>query len=159
MGKIKAISMFSGGLDSLLSTRLVLDQGIDVLALYFLNPFCPSSEGLKRINKGAKQLGVPLKKMKLGANYLKRIRNPKYGYGRNLNPCIDCRIFLLKKAKKIAQDLKFDFIFTGEVLNERPMSQNKQALKIIEREAGLENKILKNFLNLYDFYIILTNKL
>jgi tRNA U34 2-thiouridine synthase MnmA/TrmU len=143
MGKIKAISMFSGGLDSLLSTRLVLDQGIDVLALHFLNPFCSSSEGLKRINDGVKQLGVSLKKVKLGAKYLKIIRSPKYGYGKNLNPCIDCRIYLLRKAKKIAQDLNFDFIFTGEVLNERPMSQHKQALKIIEKETGLENKILR----------------
>ena len=75
MGKVKAISMFSGGLDSLLSTRLVLEQGIDVLALHFLNPFCSFSEGLNRISEGAKQLGVPLKKVKLGTKYLKKIQN------------------------------------------------------------------------------------
>jgi len=78
-----------------------------------------------------------------GEDYLKIVRNPKYGYGRNMNPCIDCRIYILRKAKKIAKEIGAKFIFTGEVLDERPMSQHMKALKIIEKETGLEGKILR----------------
>jgi tRNA U34 2-thiouridine synthase MnmA/TrmU len=143
MKKTKAISMFSGGLDSILATRLILNQGIDVVALHFSNPFCFGFDGLKGVKEVAKQLGVPLKKVDVASAYLKMLRSPKHGYGKNLNPCIDCRIYILRRAKKIAKDLSADFIFTGEVLNERPMSQHKQALKIIEKETGLINKILR----------------
>ena len=143
MKKHKAISMFSGGLDSILSTKLMLNQNIDVVALHFSNPFCFCVEGLKGIEEVTKQLGVPLKTVNVGIGYLRMLQNPKHGYGKNLNPCIDCRIYILKKAKKIAEKLKTDFIFTGEVLNERPMSQHRQAMEIIENETGLKNKILR----------------
>lgn len=135
--------MFSGGLDSILSTKLMLNQNIDVVALHFSNPFCFCVEGLKGVKEVTKNLEVPLKKVSVGIGYLKMLKNPKHGYGKNLNPCIDCRIFILKKAKKIAAELKADFIFTGEVLNERPMSQHRQAMEIIENETGLKNKILR----------------
>jgi len=135
--------MFSGGLDSILSTKLMLNQNIDVVALHFSNPFCFCVEGLKGIKEVTKQLGVPLLRVDVGIDYLKMLQNPKHGYGKNLNPCIDCRIFILKKAKKIVADLNVDFIFTGEVLNERPMSQHRQAMDIIEKETGLKNKILR----------------
>jgi tRNA U34 2-thiouridine synthase MnmA/TrmU len=143
MKKPKAISMFSGGLDSILATKLILNQNIDVIALHFSNPFCFCVEGLKGIEEVTKRLRVPLKKMDVGVEYLKMLRKPNYGYGKNLNPCIDCRIYILRKAKQIAKDLNADFIFTGEVLNERPMSQNKQAMRIIEKETGLRKKILR----------------
>lgn len=139
----KAISMFSGGLDSILATKLMLDQNIDVVALHFSNPFCFCVEGLKSIKQVTKRLGVPLKEVDVGLGYLKMLQNPVYGYGKNLNPCIDCRIYILKKAKKIAKKIKADFIFTGEVLNERPMSQHRQAMEIIERDTGLKNRILR----------------
>lgn len=135
--------MFSGGLDSILATRLILNQDIDVVALYFSNPFCFCTDRLKGVKEVSKQLGVSLKKVNVGSAYLKMLRSPKYGYGKNLNPCIDCRIYILRKAKKIVKDLNADFIFTGEVLNERPMSQHKKALKIIEKETGLSNRILR----------------
>ena len=76
-------------------------------------------------------------------DYLRIIKNPKHGYGKNLNPCIDCRIYILKKAKNYARKIDAKFIFTGEVLGQRPMSQHRQALKLIEKEAGLKNKILR----------------
>ena len=78
-----------------------------------------------------------------GTDYLRVVRNPRFGYGKNLNPCVDCRIFMLKKAKKYAKQIGAKFIFTGEVLGQRPMSQHKGALDLIEREAGLEGKILR----------------
>ncbi|MHA1263211.1 MAG: hypothetical protein ACTSSA_14200, partial [Candidatus Freyarchaeota archaeon] len=91
----------------------------------------------------AEKLNVPLRMMYKGQEYLRVIRNPKYGYGSGMNPCIDCRIFMLKKAKRYAEEIDASFIFTGEVLDERPMSQHYRALKIIEREAGLEGKIVR----------------
>ena len=143
MIKPKAISMFSGGLDSILATKLMLNQNIDVVALHFSNPFCFCVEGLKGIEEVTRQLGVPLKRVDVGREYLKMLQNPSHGYGKNINPCIDCRIFILRKAKVIAKNLNADFIFTGEVLNERPMSQHKQAMEIIEKETDLKNKILR----------------
>jgi tRNA-specific 2-thiouridylase len=79
----------------------------------------------------------------VGTEYLKMVRKPKHGYGKNLNPCVDCRIFIVKKAKKIAEEIGADLIFTGEVLDERPMSQHFKAMKIIEEEAGLKGKLLR----------------
>jgi tRNA-specific 2-thiouridylase len=141
--KVKALALLSGGLDSTLAVRLILDQGIGVEALNFVSPFCLCGKGGCGASETAKQLGVPLKVISVGEEYLKVIRKPKHGYGRNMNPCIDCRIFMLKKAKKYAEKSGASFIFTGEVLDERPMSQHYTALKAIEKEAELKNEILR----------------
>jgi len=141
--KVKALALLSGGLDSTLAVKLILDQGIEVEALNFVSPFCLCGKGGCGAAATAKQLGVPLKVISVGEDYLKVVRKPKHGYGRNMNPCIDCRVFMLKKAKKYAEEMGFSFIFTGEVLDERPMSQHFEALKTIEREAGLEGEILR----------------
>jgi tRNA-specific 2-thiouridylase len=142
MTKVKALALFSGGLDSILAVKLMLEQSIDVVAVNFVSP-CSSEKSGSGITEAAKRLGIPLKFVDVGKEYLKMIRNPKHGYGKNMNPCVDCRIFLLKKAKKIAKKIGAAFIFTGEVLGERPMSQHFQAMKIIEEEAGLKGKILR----------------
>jgi tRNA U34 2-thiouridine synthase MnmA/TrmU len=143
MTRIKALALFSGGLDSILAVKLILNQGIDVAAVNFVSAFSSCAKDDWGVAEAAKQLGVPLKVVELGDYYLKIIRNPKHGYGKNMNPCIDCRIFILKKAKKYAEEIGADFIFTGEVLDERPMSQHFSALKIVEEESGLEGKILR----------------
>jgi tRNA-specific 2-thiouridylase len=141
--KIKALALLSGGLDSTLAIKLILNQGIEVEALNFVSPFCLCGKGGCDAAETAKQLGVPLKVMSVGEEYLKVVRRPKHGYGKNMNPCIDCRVFMLKKAKKYAQERGASFIFTGEVLDERPMSQHYKALKTIEEEAGLKDEILR----------------
>ena len=143
MTKVKALALLSGGLDSTLATELILKQGIDVVAMNFTSPFCLCKKGGCGATEAAKQLGVPLKVVNVGEEYLKMVRKPKHGYGRNMNPCIDCRIFIVKKAKKYAKEIGASFIFTGEVLDERPMSQHFKAMKIIEEEAGLKGKILR----------------
>jgi tRNA-specific 2-thiouridylase len=143
MTRIKALALLSGGLDSILATKLMVEQGIDVVAFNVTSPFCLCKKGGCGAVEAAKQLDVKLKVVYAGLEYLKIVRKPKHGYGRNMNPCIDCRIFLLKKAKKIAKELGASFIFTGEVLDERPMSQHYPAMKIIEEEAGLKGKILR----------------
>jgi tRNA U34 2-thiouridine synthase MnmA/TrmU len=143
MKKTKALGLLSGGLDSTLAVKLLLDQGIDVEAINFVSPFCLCGKGGCGASGVAKEFGIPLKVVSVGEEYLKVVRAPKHGYGRNMNPCIDCRIFMLKRAKKYAREIGASFIFTGEVLNERPMSQHLRALETIEKEAGLKGKILR----------------
>jgi tRNA U34 2-thiouridine synthase MnmA/TrmU len=144
MAKVKAISLFSGGLDSILATELIRRQGIEVIAFNIKTPFgIPKGDGKTEAQQAAEQLGVPLKVQCVEGDYLRMLRHPQHGYGKNLNPCVDCKIFILKKAKQYAQAVGADFLFTGEVLGERPMSQHGAALKTIEQEAGLSGKLLR----------------
>jgi tRNA-uridine 2-sulfurtransferase len=140
---MKALGLLSGGLDSTLAVKLILERGIDVEAINFVTPFCLCRKGGCGAAEAAKTFNIPLKMVSAGTDYLRVVRNPKFGYGKNLNPCVDCRIFMLKKAKRYAREIGAEFIFTGEVLGQRPMSQHKAALALIEREAGLEGKILR----------------
>ena len=141
--KVKALGLLSGGLDSTLAVKLMLEQGVDVIAINFVTPFCLCRKGGCGATEAAKTFNIPLKTVSAGTDYLRMVRTPKYGYGKNLNPCVDCRIFMLKKAKKYAKEVGSKFIFTGEVLGQRPMSQHRIALNLIEREAGLRGKIVR----------------
>lgn len=139
MEKIKAFVMLSGGLDSLLAARLLQEQGIEVVGINFSSPFF----GNKNAIEGAKQLGIKLVSVNLGKDYIAMLKKPKHGYGTAMNPCIDCHAFMLRKAKKLMKEYNISFIATGEVLNERPMSQNLKALEIVENESGLKGKLLR----------------
>jgi tRNA U34 2-thiouridine synthase MnmA/TrmU len=143
MKEKKALALLSGGLDSTLAVKLLLEQSINVEALNFKSPFCLCGKGGCGASGAAERFHIPLKVVTVGEDYLRVVRNPKHGYGKNMNPCIDCRIFMLKKAKKYARETGATFIFTGEVLDERPMSQHFRALEMIEEEAGLKNQILR----------------
>jgi tRNA U34 2-thiouridine synthase MnmA/TrmU len=143
---MKAIALLSGGLDSTLAARLVLDQGIELEALNFMTVFCTcTNKGATCLasQKAVETLGIPLKVFNVSEEYLNVVRNPKHGYGSNMNPCIDCRIFMLKKAKAYMEESGASFIVTGEVLGQRPMSQRRDAMRLIEKEAGLEGLILR----------------
>jgi tRNA-specific 2-thiouridylase len=142
MKRVKALAMFSGGLDSILAIKLIQNQGIHVEALNFSGFFCSCKTG-HGAAEGAKRLGVQLKSVEVDEKYLRMLRNPKHGYGKNMNPCVDCKIFMLKEAKKYADEIGASFIFTGEVLDERPMSQHFPALRIIEEESGLMGRLLR----------------
>ncbi len=142
MGKVKALAMFSGGLDSILAIKLIQDQGIEVEALNFSGFFC-SCKGNQGIVDSARRLGVSLKSIEVDERYLRMLRNPKHGYGKNMNPCVDCKIFMLKEAERYANKIGATFIFTGEVLDERPMSQHYPALRIIEEESGMKGRLLR----------------
>jgi len=141
----KAVALFSGGLDSMLAIKLMLEQDIEVHALNFLTVFCTcTSKGcMHQATKAAAQLGVPLKVMNITEEYMDVVENPKYGRGRNMNPCIDCRIFTFRKAKAFMEEIGASFVITGEVLGERPMSQRRNAIEIIERESGLAGLIAR----------------
>ena len=140
---MKALALLSGGLDSTLAVKIIMEQGLKVEAVNFVTPFCQCRKGGCGASEAAKMFNIPLKVFTVGNEYLKVVRNPKFGYGKNLNPCIDCRIFMLRKAKKYAKAIGAGFIFTGEVLGQRPMSQHRQALDLIETEAGLKGKIVR----------------
>ena len=141
----KAVALLSGGLDSTLAIKLMLDQGVEVHALNFLTVFCNcTSKGCAhQATKVAEEFGVPIKVMNITEEYMEIVKNPKYPRGRNMNPCIDCRIFTFKKAKEFMKEIGASFIITGEVTGQRPMSQRKQAIMTIERESGLEGLIVR----------------
>ena len=134
MKKIKAIALLSGGLDSILAARIAKDQGIEVTGFNFESCFFKKgSARSKFVTESAKQAGIPVKFVSDNAAYLKLLRSPKHGYGRAMNPCIDCKIFILKQAKKLMKKLGAQFIVTGEVVGQRPMSQRFDTMKLIEK--------------------------
>jgi len=143
--KKKAIALLSGGLDSTLALKIVLDLGFEVIGLNMKTPFCTcdGKGGVCYSSKFSQEFGIKLVRIFGGEDYLEIVKNPKHGYGRNLNPCIDCRIYLFKKAKELMEKEGAVFIFTGEVLGERPMSQRLDAMKLIEKESGLKGKVLR----------------
>ncbi len=144
MENTKAIALLSGGLDSILALKLIMDQGVRVTAVNMTTPFCASdAQGKDYSRLTADSLGIPLRRVCGGEDYLRMVRNPVHGYGKNMNPCIDCRIYLFCRAKEIMQTEKADFIFTGEVLGERPMSQRRDAMNLIERDSGLKRMVLR----------------
>jgi len=147
--KTKALVLFSGGLDSRLTIKILQDQGLDVEALYIKLPFgtgCCNDFGcvfnFSQLSE-VKLHTIDCTKGKLYKDYLKIIQNPKYSRGAGFNPCKDCKIFLFKLGKKFAKEINAEIIATGEVVGQRPMSQMKRDLLLDEQEAGLENRILR----------------
>lgn len=137
---IRAIALISGGLDSILAARLIQRQQVRVLPLKFNIPFSSSSD---YAYNAARNLGEELAGADLGEEFLEIIKNPKYGFGSNMNPCIDCKILMLRKAKELLGKWDAKFVITGEVLGQRPMSQNRQTLQVIEKKSGLEGLLLR----------------
>jgi tRNA U34 2-thiouridine synthase MnmA/TrmU len=142
--KKKAIALISGGLDSALAIRLMLDQGIDVVALHVLNVF-DESDCLEtsRAFKTAERLGVRLLTAQRGQDYIDMIRAPRYGVGSGVNPCIDCRIHLLGLTRAIMEREQADFLVTGEVVGQRPMSQLKKQIELINRKTGMGDLVVR----------------
>lgn len=139
---MKALVLFSGGLDSVLAVKLILEQGIEVVGINFITPFSVA-DNEQKVKQIAVDLGIELKTIALGDEYIEIIKSPKYGYGKNLNPCLDCRILMLKQAKKLFFNKADSFIVTGEVLGQRPMSQYKNAFRLIEKESDLKDMVLR----------------
>jgi tRNA-specific 2-thiouridylase len=141
----KAISLLSGGLDSILSTKLILDQGIEVVGLHFTSHFASRNDkerGLQAV-RTANELGIRLIVKDKGPEYLEVIKKPRYGYGKNMNPCIDCRIFMLQITQAIMTEEEAGFLITGEVVGQRPMSQKRHTIELIEKRSGLSGLIVR----------------
>jgi tRNA-specific 2-thiouridylase len=134
-----AMGLISGGLDSILAARIILEQGIEVLGISFITPFF-DAQGARH---AAQALGIPLQVLDITETHLAMLRHPKHGYGSTMNPCIDCHCLMLRQAGRVMEASGGDFLFTGEVLGQRPMSQNKAALRVVERESGYEGLILR----------------
>lgn len=135
----KALVLVSGGLDSMLAAKYLIRQGHDVTCLVFKSVFFSE----EKAKKAAEQIGAKLLVVDFSADHLKIVKEPQYGYGSSVNPCIDCHLLMIKKAKEILEKDGFDFVATGEVLGQRPMSQNKQSLELIKQKSGLGEKLFR----------------
>ncbi len=157
LGNYDIVLLYSGGLDSLLAGAILAKQNLDVLAVKFIHPFSPglwdnrnnSPEFIHHTDLSDWRASVGLDIIKIpipdseNDEYFRRIINPRYGYGSNANPCLDCKICFMKRAVKIASQVNASGIATGEVLGQRPFSQRRQAIQLIERDAKVEKKVVR----------------
>ncbi|HEX9113742.1 MAG TPA: hypothetical protein VF888_05275 [Nitrospirota bacterium] len=141
----RAVALISGGLDSVLAARVMMEQGFELIGLYFTSAFSKSygKERETHAARVAKAIGIDLRVIDMGQDYIDLVRNPVHGYGKNANPCIDCKIFMLKYAKTVMREINAPFAVTGEVLGQRPMSQRRDTLHIIERDADMRDLIVR----------------
>lgn len=146
MTTIRALSLFSGGLDSILATRLIMAQGIDVEAIQFVTPFfnyhlLGDIPGYKETVR--RKYGINVHLEDISAGYLRLLHNPAHGFGKNFNPCIDCKILMFSRAKAMLGERGASFLISGEVLGQRPMSQRRDTLNLIERDSGTRALLLR----------------
>ncbi len=143
---IRALSVISGGLDSILATRIVMDQGVDVTAIHFVTPFfgsAPGPEGDLFARRMAERYGIRATSVDVADSYIGMLASPQYGYGKNFNPCVDCKILLFATARLMMEEAGARFIITGEVLGQRPMSQRRDTLRVIERDSSTTGLLLR----------------
>ena len=139
--KAKAVGLISGGLDSILAARIVKDLGVEVHGVYFAMPWgcCDKTTAIE----AATQIGISFVALQLDERYLEMVRKPKHGYGSVMNPCVDCRIHMFSRAGQYMRHIGADFVFTGEVLGQRPMSQMRHSMNSIEKGSDLEGRLLR----------------
>jgi tRNA-specific 2-thiouridylase len=137
--KYKCLVLMSGGLDSMLSAKILKEEGIEVTPLCFKSFFFSTVSA----EKACKQIGLKLRVEDFSREHLKVVKDPKHGRGKGINPCIDCHLLMIKTAGKIMKKEGYDFIATGEVLGQRPMSQNINSLNLIEKQSGLKGLIVR----------------
>ena len=151
----KAVALISGGLDSLLAAKVIQEQGIHVEGINFFTGFCVEghTHAIRKQDRAkpkrnnalwvAEQLGIKLHIVDIVEEYKQIVFNPKHGYGANMNPCLDCKVFMVKKAQQWIEENGFDFIITGEVVGQRPMSQRKETMPVVARDSGAEDRLLR----------------
>ena len=144
--KTTAIALFSGGLDSILACRVMMEQGVRVRAVQFVTPFF-GYELLAREQEYRLQIkhqyGIEVQVRDLSLQYIQLLRNPPHGFGKHFNPCVDCKILLISEARRLFSELGASFLISGEVIGQRPMSQRRDTLRIIERDSGCEGLLLR----------------
>lgn len=141
---MRAIALFSGGLDSTLAVKLIIEQGIDVVAININTGFGSTQDRLEHMKNMCYQVGAELKIIDIESEYLQDVLfDPKHGYGKNFNPCIDCHAKMFAVAKRVMEDEGASFLISGEVLGQRPMSQNKEALQIVLNESNCDGLLLR----------------
>ncbi len=144
--QVNCLVLFSGGLDSIIACKLLQGQGLGVTALMFITPFF----GYRHRGRAAREqeriradYGIDARIIDISRDYLKMVADPPHGYGRYMNPCIDCKILMVKKAMELLGRFDASFVASGEVLGQRPMSQRKDTLRVIERESGAAGRLLR----------------
>ncbi len=137
--KVRALGLCSGGLDSILSAVVLGNQGIAVEWISFETPFFSSVKA----RRAAAQLHIPLIVQNITQPYLKMLRDPSRGYGKHINPCIDCHTLMFRLAGEVMKDRQMDFLFSGEVLGQRPMSQTRSSLRYVEKHSGYRDVIVR----------------
>lgn len=141
---MKALVLFSGGLDSIIAVKIAQEAGLEVEAIHFVNPFHQNiDDHLQKVIETARRLKIQLHLVWFSDAYLRVIENPRYGYGKHFNPCIDCRIHQLKTAKEKMEEIGASILVTGEVLDQRPNSQRRDAMDIVERDSGVRGILLR----------------
>lgn len=146
---MKAVILLSGGLDSTIAAELMDREGLELFAVNFKTPFCLCDRRSSNVGCGsnarrvADALGIELKIINATGDFLEVLKNPEHGYGANMNPCIDCRILFFRKGKELMDEIRASFIITGEVLGQRPMSQFRRQMDLIEKEAGLDGLVVR----------------
>ena len=140
---VKAIALLSGGLDSALATALTRRLGFGVVGVNFSTGFCAGQGRCDTVLATGQTLGIPVRLLDVAEEYLSVVRHPKFGYGSGMNPCLDCRIFMLRKARELMEEEGAEFVVTGEVLGQRPMSQHYRALKLVAEESGLGDRLVR----------------
>jgi len=140
---VKAIALLSGGLDSTLAAVLVRRAGIDVIGLHVQTLFGTDNDRCRYVARTAERIGIPLRSLDLSEEQMKRVCHPRHGYGSGMNPCIDCRILMLTAAKRVMEEEGAQFVVTGEVLGQRPMSQHRRSLELVAEESGLGDRLLR----------------
>lgn len=146
MSKPKAVALYSGGLDSTLAIILMVNYGVEVEALHFYTDLIPEkylADFHARLQADSDKFGFYYNSIHLGDKFYDIVKNPQHGYGKNLNPCIDCKILMLREAGNYMRKTDADFIITGEVVGQRPMSQMRQTLYMIENRAGVESIVVR----------------
>jgi hypothetical protein len=146
MAEVTALGLFSGGLDSILACRLIADQGVRVRAVKFVTPFFDHDllgDEQQYQSDVLEKYGLEVELVDLSKGYIDLLRNPAHGYGKNFNPCIDCKILMLTRARQLMAEYKATFLITGEVLGQRPMSQRRDTLNVIERDAVCKDILLR----------------
>ncbi|MCH7549729.1 MAG: hypothetical protein IH969_09390 [Candidatus Krumholzibacteriota bacterium] len=153
MKKAHGIGLLSGGLDSAVAAKVIQDAGARVTCVHFFTGFCVTGHN-SRIGRKDRPIAnhalevaagadIPVELVDISDDYLPMVMKPRYGYGKNMNPCIDCRIFMINRAKRFMDEVGADFVFTGEVIGQRPMSQRRHTIDLVEREVGLEGRLLR----------------
>ncbi len=136
---MRALCIFSGGLDSMLAARVAASQGIEVLPVFFDTPFFEASKAID----SARDLNLPLNRVDITQRHIEIVKSPRYGYGANMNPCIDCHALMARVAGEMLTSETADFVITGEVLGQRPMSQTRRGMEIVASESGIEGLLVR----------------
>lgn len=136
----KAIALLSGGFDSLLAVRIMQKQGFEVIGLNVITPFCDTSAAAR---EAAEMLGIECRYVKTDDSYLELVRHPRYGYGKGVNPCLDCHLYMIRRAKELMEELEADIVVTGEVIGQRPMSQQRHHLEMLDYHSGIQGRLIR----------------